>query len=55
MIMMLQKFFLCLNNFYMIYVKYLDDFFGQNLQGLRDSKIWTSKLKNGGLWKIMVF
>ena len=47
-IMMLQKLFLCLNNFYMMYVKYLDDLFGQNLQGVRGSKIWTSKLKNGG-------
>ena len=47
-IMMLQKLFLRLNNFYIMYVKYLDGLFGENLQGLRDSKIWTSKLKNGG-------
>ena len=44
-IVMLQKLFLGLDNFY---VKYLDGFFGQNLQGLRGSMIWTSKLKNGG-------
>ena len=30
----------------MMYIKCLDDLFGQKLQGLRDSKIWTSKLKN---------
>ena len=44
----LQKLFLCLNNFYMMYMKYLDGVFGKNLQGVRGSKIWTTKLKNGG-------
>ena len=28
-----------------MYMKCLDDWFGQKLQGLIDSKIWTSKLK----------
>ena len=49
-IMMLHKFFLCLNNFFMMYVKYLDDCFGKNLQGMRNSKNWTSKLKSGGFY-----
>ena len=35
MIVMLQKFSLCLNNFYMMYVEYLDVLFGENLQGMR--------------------
>ena len=47
-IIVLQKLFLCLNNFYMMYVKYLDGLFGKNLQSVRSSKIWTSKLKSGG-------
>ena len=33
--MMLQKLFLCLKNLYMMYVKYLDDLFEKNLQGMR--------------------
>ena len=45
--MMLHKLFLCLDNFYMMYVKYLNGLFGQNLRGVRGSKIWNSKLKNG--------
>ena len=48
MIVMLQKLYLCLDNFYMMYVKYLDGLYGKNFQGLRGSKIRTSKLKNGG-------
>ena len=33
--LLLQKLFLCLKNFYMMYVKYLDGLFGHNLQGVR--------------------
>ena len=34
-IVMLQKLFLCFNNFYKVYVKCLDGLFGYNLQGMR--------------------
>ena len=53
--MILQKLFLCLNNFYMMYMKYVDGLFGHNLQGVRGSKIWTSKLKSGGFVDNYVF
>ena len=33
--MMLQKLVLCLNNYFMVYVKCLDGLFGENLQGMR--------------------
>ena len=32
---MLPNLFLCLNNFYMVYMECLDGLFGENLQGMR--------------------
>ena len=43
-----------MDELYMMYMKCLDDWFGQKLQGLRDSKIWTSKLKMEFLKPILI-
>ena len=53
---MLQKLFLSLNNFYMMYVKCLDGLFGQNLQGVRGSKGLDFKAQRWRfLWTVLVF
>ena len=44
-----------MGDFYMMYVKYLDSLFGKNLQGVKGSQIWTSKLKSGGFVDISGF
>ena len=49
MIVMLQKLSLCLNNFYMVYVKCLDGLFGENLQGVRFKDL-DFKAQNGGFY-----
>ena len=47
MIVMLKKLLLCLNNFYMVYVKCLDGLFGENLQGMgfKDLDFKAQKLR----------
>ena len=53
---MLQKLFLSLNNFYMMYVERLDGLFGQNLQGVRGSKGLDFKSQRWRfLWTVLVF
>ena len=55
MIVMLHKLFLCLNNFYMMYVEYLYGLFGENLQGIRFKDLNFKAQKWRFLWKHLVF
>ena len=55
---MLQKLFLSLDNYYMMYVECFDGLFGQNLQGVRGSKGLDFKAQEwkfcGQLWFLRV-
>ena len=53
---MLHNLFLSLNNFYMMYVEYMDGLFRENLQGFGDSKGLDFKAQRWRfLWTILVF